>query len=255
MPTPQGQQPTTIDQFQDTMINVVYNFASIFTTPVEMALRPQYGSRYFSPITMFLSAVMMMLLPLFSALADGIGRMLPFARFNGAVGLFDIGTLSKLFFLGSFIHGIRIWRRMIHMEREENSMYEGPPLFIFRLLPFSFWTTRIIVEPVFLFVLSIVLPNFFILQPSGAHYLAFAALMLFMKQYVAWYMRWQFLRNLMDMRNAGPIISKIVDNQATDDDLATMHLASTKNLPEDLRRDFTSHIARVFSPDAEGSRR
>ncbi len=38
-------------------MNLVYNVCSIVTCPVEMALRPQYGSRYFPPIIMFFSAV------------------------------------------------------------------------------------------------------------------------------------------------------------------------------------------------------
>ena len=137
---------------------------------------------------------------------------------------------------------------MIHMEREKYSVYEGPPLPIFRILPGSFWLVRIVYEPVFVFMLSLVLPNFFILQPSAANYLMFAAVMLAMKQYVAWYMQWQFLRELMDMRNAGPIIAKIVDNSASEDELATIHLASIpKDIPDDLRRDTASHIARAFS--------
>ena len=83
---------------------------------------------------------------------------------------------------------------MIHMDREQNSVYEGPPLPIFRIIPGTFWMVRIIYEPVFVFALSIVLPNFFILQPSAAHFLMFSAFMLAMKSYVAWYMQWQFLR-------------------------------------------------------------
>ena len=51
------------------------------------------------------------------------------------------------------------------------------------------------------------------------------------------------------MRNAGPIIAKLVDNTATEDDLATIHLASLpKDIPDDVRRDTASHIARAFSP-------
>jgi hypothetical protein len=250
-PQGQSQQPMDINRFQDGMMNVVYNVCSIVTTPVEMVLRPQYGSRYFAPVIMFFTAVMMLLLPVLSSLAEGMGRMMPFMRFQGSVGLFGIGTFSKLYFLGSFIHGFRIWRRMIHMEREKYSPYEGPPLPIFRIIPGSFWMVRIIYEPVFVFTLSLVLPNFFILQPSAAHYLMLAAFLLAMKQYVAWYMQWQFLRGLMDMRNAGPIIAKLVDNTASEDDLAAIHLASLpKNLPEDLRRDTALHIARAFSAEA-----
>jgi hypothetical protein len=244
-----SQQPMSIDAFQKTMINVVYNVCSIVTTPVEMVLRPQYGSRYFPPVIMVFTAIMMIVLPVFSALAEGFSRMLPFARFHGPIGFFGIGTLAKLYFLGSFVHGLRIWRRMIQMEREAISTSEGPALPIFRILPGGFWVVRIIWEPVFVFTLSLVLPNFFILQSSAAHYLMLAALALTMKQYVAWYMQWEFLRELLDARNAGPIIAKIVDNTATEDELATIHLASIpKDIPDDLRRDTASHIARAFSP-------
>jgi hypothetical protein len=242
------QSPVDINHYQDMMLNVVYNVCSIVTMPVEMALRPCYGSRYFPPVIMFFAAVLMMLLPLFSAFADGVSHMLPFARVRGPVGLFGIETISKLYFLGTMIHGLRIWRRMIKMHTEIHSVYEGPALPIFRILPGGFWVCRIIWEPAFVFAIALMLSNFYILQSSAAHYLMFAAVMLAMKNYCAWYMQWQFLRGLMDMRNAGPLIAKIVDNTATDDDLATFHLASLpKDIPEDVRRDTAEHIARAFT--------
>ena len=252
MPSPSGaqQSPTNINYFQDMMMNLVYNLTSIFTMPVEMALRPHYGSRYFPPVIMFFSAVMMILLPLFSAIANGIIRMLPFAGFRGPAGIIGMGGLSRLFFLGAFIHGFRVWRRMLNLSSELHSGYEGPPLPFFRIVPCSFWVTRIVVEPLFVFTLSVVLPNFFILEPSAAHYLAFAAIMLSMKQYVAWYQQWQFLRNLLDMRNTGPIIARIVEDRASPEDLAPVHLASfPRNLPEDIRRSAAMHIARVFGTE------
>jgi len=246
------QTPTDIHQFENVMMNVVYNVASIVTCPVEMVLRPHYGSRYFPPVILFFTAVMMILLPVFSSMAGAFSRLLPSVQFGGSIGLFGIGTFSKLFFLGAFVHGVRTWRRMIHMEREQHSVFEGPPLPIFRIVPGTFWMVRILYEPVFVFVLSLVLPNFFILEPSAAHYLMLASVMLLMKQYVAWYMQWQFLRGLMDMRNAGPIIARIVDNTATEDELATIHLASLpKDIPEDLRKDTAAHIARAYSPASE----
>jgi hypothetical protein len=252
MPSSQSssQSPTDINHYQDLMMNLVYNVCTIVTMPVEMALRPQYGSRYFPPVLLFFTAVMMMVLPLFASMAEGFGRMLPFVRFYGAPGLYGIGTFSKLFFLGAFVHGLRIWRRMIHMELEKHSMYEGPPLPIFRILPGGFWTVRIIYEPAFVFTLSLVLPNFFILQPSAAHYLMFAAIMLAMKQYVAWYMQWQFIRELMDMKFAGPIIAGLAENSSGDEELGCIHLASfPKDLPPEIRRAAASHLARVLSPD------
>jgi hypothetical protein len=137
---------------------------------------------------------------------------------------------------------------MIHPESEQFSWYEGPALPIFRLVPGTFWTIRIICEPVFVFVTAMVLENFFILQPGAAHFLMVSAAMLGMKQYIAWYMQWQFLRELMDTRNSAPIIAKIVDNSATEDELAAVHLASIpKDIPDDLRRETASFIARAFT--------
>ena len=89
------------------------------------------------------------------------------------------------------------------VELEENSVYEGPALPIFRIIPGSFWMVRIVYEPVFVFALALVLTNFFILQSSAAHYLMLAAVLLAMKNYVAWYKTWEFLRNMMDLRFAG----------------------------------------------------
>lgn len=248
--SPQQSQPSMdLSRLQDVAATIVYNVCSIVTMPVEMALRPQYGSQYFPPIVMLFSILMMLVLPLFTSFTTGFSQMMPFVPGRAApVGLFGMGTLTTLFFLGLPIHNFRIWLRMIHPERELNSYYEGPPLFIFNIIPGTFWMVRILYEPVFLFALSIVLPNFFILQPAPAHYLTFAALMLAMKNYCAWYMQWQFLRGLMDSRNAGPIIAKFVDNTATDEDLATIHLASLpKDIPEDLMRDTASHIARAIT--------
>jgi len=115
----------SLNQIQDFAINFVYNACSIVTMPVEMAIRPQYGSRYFPPVVMFLSAMLMVFLPLFFTFATAVVQMIPFARFRGPVGLIGMWGISRLFFLGSLVHGVRVWKRMIRMETEKNSLYEG----------------------------------------------------------------------------------------------------------------------------------
>jgi hypothetical protein len=213
--------------------------------PIEMVIRPWYGSRYHSPLVHACTAGLMILLPFLSELAEGFSRMAPFLRFQGSMGLYGIGSLSKLFFLCSVLHGIRVWRRMLNPLTEQHSFYEGPPLPIFRLFR-SRWMIRILLEPAFVFTLALVLPNFFVLQPSAAHFLMFASVMLALKQYIAWYKNWEQIRDVLDARAKGSILAKIVDNTATDDDRATIHLAGLpKDLPDDVRRDTFSHIARV----------
>lgn len=251
MPSATKSQPTSIDNFQDNAINIVYNLCSIVAMPVELGLRPFNGTRYFPPLVMFFSTVMMILIPAFFSFAGAIAGMVPFVQMQASLGLIGMWGLSKLFFMGLLVHGVRKWRLMLHMEREENSMYAGPPLFFFKWLPkASFWKIRIVFEPLFLFALSIVLPNFFILEPGAANFLLISAIFLAMKNYTHWYMEWQFIRELMDIKFLGPKLARLADNTADDEELGSIHMASfPKDLPPDIRRAALSHIARIFSAE------
>lgn len=252
--TPSLTNPSqgSIDHLQDNAINIVYNVCSIVTMPVELALRLFHGTRYFSPVIMFFSAAMMTLVPMVFSFAGAVAGMVPFARMQASIGIIGIWGLSKLFFLGCLIHGIRKWRLMLHMERESNSVYEGPPLFFFTWLPnASFWRIRIIYEPLFLIALSIVLPNFFILESGAANFVLISAVFLAMKNYTGWYMHWQFIRELMDMKFAGPIIARLAEDRSDDDELGSIHMASfPKDLPPDIRKAAVAHIARVRTGDS-----
>jgi hypothetical protein len=131
---------------------------------------------------------------------------LPFTHYRAPIGLFGIGSMSKLYFILSFIHGIRLWRLVVQMEKEKVSTFEGPPLFFFQLLPksSSFWFTRIVLEPFFVFIAATILGRLFIFQYGLTHYLQIAALMLAMKQLIEWNRAWEYLRILMDSLNLAP---------------------------------------------------
>lgn len=250
-----GEQPgQNIEQMQDMAMNVTYNFASVVVMPIEILLYPWFGTRYFLPPIFLLSAMMMAVASALFSVADSVGQMIPFVHVHGAAGIFGIASMTKLFFLASLIHGPRLWRRMLDMSREPNSLSEGPPLPFFRLLPLgsSFWFRRIVWEPLAILALSIVLANLFIIQAPLMLYLQIAAFMLALKQYVAYYKFWMVARNLMDMAYAGPIIARIVENKATDDDMMHVHLASLpKNLAPDIRKATVAHLARAFSAPQE----
>lgn len=96
--------------------------------------------------------------------------------------------------------------------------------------------------------------NFLILQASAVLYFQIAALLLAMKQYVSWFQSWAYIRNLMDMKNQGPQLLKLIENTAADDDLAQLHLASfPKNLPPETRKATVAHIARAFSYEPQAA--
>jgi hypothetical protein len=241
-----------INQLQETAMNLVENFCAVICRPVELILRPWHSTRYFPVPVMFFSNVLMIFLPFFSAMAIGAVSMIPFVRLQLPPGLFDIGSLAKLYFLLSFVHGIRLYRRMLDMSLEICSEFEGPPLPFFLLLPKggNFWFCRIVWEPAFVLISAKVLGYIFIFQPGLVIYCELAAMALAMKNFIGWYRAWEFIRNLMDMKFAGPIIAKLAENKATEEDLASIHLASfPKNLSPEMRQAAVSHIARAFSPD------
>jgi hypothetical protein len=249
---PPGQQggQMNIEQMQETAMNVAYNLSSIVTMPVEIWLRLWFGSTYFSALILPFSAAMMMLASAFSSIAGSVGQMIPFVHLRGPAGIFGIGDMTRLFFLATFVHGIRIWRLMIHPEREDVSFFEGPPLPFFRWLPKgnSFHFVRIIYEPVFVWMLSMVLANLFIIQFPLTVYLRVAAFFLALKQYVAWYRGWAYARGLMDMAHIGPILARLMQNNASQDDMARLHLASLPaDLPPNIHKATVAHLARAYS--------
>jgi hypothetical protein len=231
---------------------VVENFCAILTRPVEIIIRPWHGSRYFTLPIIFFSNAMMIALPVLSILTTAMVSMIPFVRVPPPMGLFDIGSLAKAYFLLTVIHGVRIYRLMIHPETEKHSQYEGPALPFFRLLPKadSFWFTRIVLEPALVFAAAIVLGRMYIFTSGLVTYLQFAAMALVMKEFIGWYRSWLYIREVMDATFAGPIVARLAENKASQEELAPLHIASfPENLPDDLRNAAVAHIARVFSPE------
>jgi hypothetical protein len=250
----QYDAPMSVRQMHNVGVNVVELICTVVTMPVEILLRPQYGTRYFPLPVAFFSAMLMILIPVISSLATGLIHLNPFAGPPPApVGLFGFSSLTTLFFFLMLLHAVRLWRRTIYMELELNSQFEGPPLPFFRFIPGSrsFWFTRIVLEPIFVFIAASVLEILFILQSGLTTYLHIAAFMLMVKNFIGWFRAWEYIRTMMDMRFAGPIIAKLAQNEATEDDLAPIHLASfPKNLAPEIREAAVDHIARAYSPNS-----
>src|SRR5450755_2858927 len=241
-----------MEHLQNSSINLVETLCSIISMPVEMLIRPQYGTRYFSVPVTFFSGALMLLLPALSLTWASVMQMIPFGRYAPPPGMFDFGSLTKLYFLLCLVHGYRLWQRMLHMEREEHSQYEGPPLPFFHLIPKgqSFWFTRIILEPCFVFLGATALEDLFIVQSPLGAYLHFAALALAMKSFISWFRSWEFMRKRLDIANLAPRMARLIEDKATPEDRATMHLASLpKDLKPEIRRATAVHMAHSISPE------
>lgn len=235
----QQSAPRNIPQLQEQATSFIFGFCSIFTLLLEMLLRPAYGSQYFSSVNHFLTFIVLLVFSAFSEIPSYLPA-LPFLRYTPPPGLYGIGSLFELFVIISFIHGCRTWRRMVRPEAELNSYYVGPPLPFFRFLPFTWWTTRIIGEPLFVIAVAIVLRNLFILTPSATNFLIFSAICLAMKSHIMWFSYWQFKRNLLDSQNLRLIIARITNNTATEEERTIVNMAM---LPTDISEDLRAGTA------------
>jgi hypothetical protein len=250
-----GQNEGSIADLHNKGIDVIEALTGIISRPVEMmVIRPWHGTQYYSVAVVFLSTMLVIFMPVVSAFANAVTRFIPGTPPISPTGIFNFGSFAKLYLLMSVFHGCRLWRRMIHLHLEQLSRFEGPPLPFFRLLPGSgsSWGTRILWEPIAVFFVAASLERFQIIESGLAFYLKMAALCLGMRQYIAWLRAWQFLRDLLDAKFAGPIIARLVEGTATSEDLAAIHMASfPENLPPEIRRDAALHIARVISPEGK----
>ena len=247
-----NSQVMNFAESEESALNLVSFFCAIVTTPFEMALRLRYGTRYIPSPVLGASCLLMILMPLIGAFFQGVQGMIPFSHPAPTIGMFGFDMVAKLFFAGLIVHSIRLKRLFLHMHLEENSYFEGPALPIFSLIRWfrqSFYTTRIVGEPLFLLLVSVVLQDLFIIQHGVAIYMRIAAVALVMKSYISWYRNWQYLRDVFDGQGIGPVLAKLVEGKATPEELAVFHLASfPKDVPERARAEATANIVRTYTP-------
>jgi hypothetical protein len=221
-----------IQQLYRGSIRVAEGVCTIVTTPIEYFLRPFFGTRYFEPVQMMFTWLVMMALPI-------LGQASAYLPVGGdSPGLVGLGTLSTLFFLSHIIHGPRLWRRVLRMELEGHSEYEGEALPFFARLPYGhvFWVVRIFWEPAFVALVGIMGHLMRILDRPAMIYLIVCSLMLMFKNYLSWYQSWLQLRTLMDAKYTGPLIAKAVSGKATEKELAQVHMAGfVGSVPEEIR--------------------
>jgi hypothetical protein len=254
MSTNQQGPPNPFNPFElpDLALNIVETACAIPARTVEIILYRWHGTRYFSMPIIFCANLLMIALPIFGAVTTGVISMIPLVHMPVPTGMFDVAAFAKLYFLLSIVHGIRIYRLMIDPSKERFSEWEGEPLPPFYLLPKggNFWFRRILLEPIVVFLAAIFLQHAFIIQSGLATFLQFAAMCLAMKEFIGWYRSWLALRIYLDAANIAPLMAKLMENTATEADLAPIHIAKLpKDLPEDIRRNTAIHIAKAFTPE------
>jgi hypothetical protein len=247
-----ASEELNVERLQDNAMNIVELVCDAISQPVQCLIRPFYGTRYVPVPVTFLAMAEMTLLPAFSATVQSVGHMIPFVNIPAPVGMFGLGSFAELYLGISAVHGVRLWRRMIDMSREAHSQYEGPALFFFAFLPkgTNFYFTRIVWEPLFVLVSSVVFQDLLIIQSPLALYLKCAALALMMKNFIGWFRAWEYMRQILDARISAPIIARLAEGKASEAELEPLHLASIpQNIDPEIRKATIAHIARSYSQE------
>lgn len=243
-----------VNDMQDALENLLLFICSIVGKTADMAVRPFFGTRYYPPAVDAFAFLLLLFIAGIHSAFFALTHMIPLvAAPPPPPGMFDLWWLVKISFLLQIIHRIRLFRRMVDLTKEKFSWYEGPALPFVRLIPGSksFWRTRVIIEPAFVFIAASVLQRVFIFQPSLATFIQVSAIALAAKQSLHWYMSWQVIRDAMDTSNAAPIMSAFIGNQATEEELAPVHLASfPKDTTPEVRRAAAIHVSRSYGQSA-----
>lgn len=226
----QGNHAMTFEQWYEGGLRMAQGICGIVTAPLESVLRPCYGTRYFNPLQLIFTILMMLMLPV----ASKVSSQFP----GGSRGLIGLGTLSALFFLGQLVHAPRLWRRIFNMELERHSESEGPALPFFHALPYgdNFWIVRIFYEPLGVMFLALMLYGFHLTDAPTSVFLFVSAVLLAVKNYLCWHQQWNYFRTLMDQRNVAPLMVKAATGKATEGELAQVHLAGfERSVPKEVR--------------------
>jgi hypothetical protein len=232
-------------------------FASILSRPVEVFLRLESGSLHYSLAVIAASTGMMLVVPALITAVFTVISLIPFTHFSPSVGLFSLWNFSEAFFVMSVYHAFRIWRRVTRMHTEDFSGFEGPPLFFFAYCPWarSHWTTRIVLEPLFVVLVAIVGRDLRLFQTDLAIFLYVSALALFMKAVAVYFKAYCYIRRFMDARNAAPILAALAKGDASEAQLAKLNLSAfPKDAPPEIRALAARSIARAYDPNAAETR-
>lgn len=249
---PAAPGPLSAASMQQRQLEGMDFILSVASRPTEMLLRPFHGTLYYKLPVVVLSTAMMLVIPAVIAGVNAIAGIIPFFHVTPPVGMFGIGTFSEIYFAASLIHSVRLWRRMTHMNTEDISDFEGPALPIFQYIPWcrSFHMTRIVFEPLFVFLLAIVLKDNFIIQGNLAIFLELSALVLFLKSTTTYFQGFVALRMLLDAKNKARILAKFAQNTATPEEQAKVNIASfPKDVSPELRAEAIASIARAYDPN------
>lgn len=219
---------------------------AIIAMPIELAMRPRFGTMYFHPVTAALGCLLMQLITAFGLAAQPAAR----AAAGGHSAPIGMGVVYLLFCVACLVHTPRLWRRAMHMELEEDAEDEGPALPFFRLLPMAGWgMTRIVYEPLSIVLAGIVGYALGLIEPFVLAYLLLVSAALAWKNAIRWYEVWRVIREILNNQSRGRTLQTFVKGKASPATVGPFVLAAAAAASPALRRTIATSIAPGLTPD------
>lgn len=182
------------------------------TLPLDMLLRPKFGSQYYSwtqattSLAFYKTALVM----------SGAGTAAAnYLYFHTSHKWPIYATLLCMVVLWSILacHVFRIYKLVIDPVKEHDSMTDGPPLPIFKLLPHGDnWAwVRMVWEPLAVCATATLMGLLGLVPYLFVPFLWACAFALFMRAAYTYWEGWRYCRELLDQINHAPIIQAIAD--------------------------------------------
>ena len=169
----------------------VNNCSRAVAVPLTMVLHPNHGSQYIPPLLMIFGWMLFQA----STVVSGVYQVFQGHMSAQPIGM---GILTVGFWVLSGYHSVRIWRLMLHTDRESDGEDEGPPLAILGNLTDSWMRLRIVYEPLAVAVVVVALYFLQLIAGFTALYLLIAAMALSLSCFLTWYESWEFQRDILN---------------------------------------------------------
>ena len=187
-------------------------YLGTLTLPLDMILRPRFGSQYYSWTQAMASVMAYKFALLVAALMTAALNELYFHKHYHWTAYTTVFWMLALWgAVGYTVH--RVARMVTHPEQEQDSQSDGPGLSIFRRLPHgnSWAWVRMVWEPLAVSLTATTLTLLGLIPYFFLPFLYVCCFALFMRAAVTYWNGWRYCRDMLDQINHAPVIQAIAD--------------------------------------------
>lgn len=183
------------DKLLEKVLEVAKGILTTWAIPVEMWVRPGFGSEYYNPIQVICSLMITQCVFGLSVLLRVGAHMIP-EKWRPGSCLIGMGVVLVLYYVTLAYHGWRVSKLMKNMDLEFDSQEDGDTIRAMQALPkgTNWVRARVWYEPSLIIVLSLTLWAVRLMDIYATLFLVFCAVSLWCKAALLTYEAWHYVR-------------------------------------------------------------